>query len=226
MDIIELNDKNEIVWQWSVANHIDVATANVNWRDQYPDVIHMNSIQYDGHGGIIFSARHFDAIYRIDMATGNITWKLGGSPTPQSLTVVGDQYVRAGGQLFSGQHDARLQPDGTLTVHDNGTSAVRAPRALQFTIDTSNHTATETKQLTDPRASTSPFWGSVQPLPGGDWVIQWGGSDFMTELSSQGVPQITITTPGFGSYREADVLATIPSLRQGMNARVAPLSRT
>ncbi len=225
-DIVELNGKNQIAWKWSVANHIDLATANVNWRDQGSDLIHMNSIQYDGHGGIIFSARHLDAIYRINMATGNITWKLGGSPTSQSLTVVGDQYVDHGGQLFSGQHDARLQPDGTLTVHDNGTRAARAPRALRFTIDTSTHTATEVKHLTDPRASYSGLVGSVEPLPGGDWVIQWGGKDFMTELSSHGIPQITITYPGYIPYREADVMATIPSLRKAMNAMVAPLNRT
>src|ERR1700674_235262 len=96
--IVEVNPANQIVWQWSVADHINVAAANVNWHDQFPDVIHMNSILYDGNGGIIFSARHFDAVYRIDMATGAITWKLGGSTTPQSLNVVGDQYA----QLFSG----------------------------------------------------------------------------------------------------------------------------
>ena len=152
----------------------------------------MNSILYDGNGGIIFSARHFDAVYRIDMATGAITWKLGGSTTPQSLNVVGDQYA----QLFSGQHFARLQPDGSLTVHDNGTRANRQPRALRFTIDTSTNTATEVEQVTDSRTSTANCCGSATKLTGGDWVISWGANDFMTELNSQGVPQITITYPG------------------------------
>ncbi len=215
--IVELNRSNKIVWQWSVAAHIDVAAADVNWRDLYPDVIHMNSIEYDGHGGIIFSARHFDAIYRIDMATGDITWKLGGTPTPQSLTVVGDQYLDAGGQLFSGQHDARIQPDGTLTLHDNGSRAGRAPRALQFSIDTTSNTATELQQVTDSRVSASPYEGGVQLLSGGDWVVTWGGSQYTTELNPQGVPQITITYPGFVSYRAADVLATASALRAGMN---------
>ena len=218
--IVELSRSNRIVWQWSVADHVDLATANVNWRSQFPDVIHMNSIEYDGNGGIIFSARHLDTIYRIDMATGDITWQLGGTPTPQSLTVVGDQYA----QLFSGQHDARLQPDGSLTVHDNGTRANRPPRALRFTIDTSTKTATEVEQVTDPRAPTSGYFGSVEKVTGGDWVMQWGGNDFMTELNSQGVPRITITFPGNLSYREADVLASISALRRGMDAMVAPLT--
>jgi len=223
--IVELTPSNQIVWQWSVADHIDVATANVNWRDWFPDVIHMNSIEYDGNGGIIFSARHLDAIYRFDMTTGDVTWKLGGSTEPESLTVSGDQYLDAGGQLFSGQHDARLLPDGSLTVHDNGSRANRAPRALRFTIDTSTDTATEVEQVTDARVTTpSPFTGSVEKLPGGDWVADWGGGDFTTELSPAGVPQLTITYPGQASYREADVLATVSALRQGMDAMVAPLT--
>jgi hypothetical protein len=218
--IVELNRKNQVVWQWSTVDHIDVAAENVNWRDQFPDVIHMNSIEYDGNGGIIFSARHLDAVYRIDMTTGDVTWKLGGSPTPESLTVAGDQYA----QLFSGQHYARLLPDGSLTVHDNGSRANRPPRALRFTLDLSAGTATEVEQVTDPRATAAPFVGSAERLAGGDWVMSWGDNDFVTELNPQGVPQLTITYPGYFSYREADVLASVSALRQGMDAQVPPLT--
>ena len=70
---------NQVVWRWSVADHINVAVENANWHTTFPDVIHMNSVVYDGHGGVIFSARHLDAVYRVDMATGAITWKLGGN---------------------------------------------------------------------------------------------------------------------------------------------------
>ncbi len=220
--IVELNPQNQVVWQWSVAQHIDVATANVNWRDMYPDVIHMNSVWYDGNGGIIFSARHFDALYRIDMATGDITWKLGGTTTPQSLSVVGDSNP----QLFSGQHDARLLPDGTLTVHDNGSRANRPPRALRFTIDTNSNTATEIEDVSDSRTTYSGYTGSVDKLPGGDWSVTWGGSDYTTELSPDGTPQITITYPGLWSYRDADVLASRDALRAGMDAMVAPFTMT
>ena len=127
------------------------------------------------------------------MATGDITWKLVGRPPTESLTVVGHQYLSGGGQLFSGLHYARLQPDGSLTVHDNGSRANRAPRALQFTIDTSTNTATEVNQVTDSRLWISPYTGSVERLPGGDWVMDWGGDDFTTESNAQGVPQLTIT---------------------------------
>ena len=222
--IVEVTPSNQIVWSWSVADHINVAAANVNWHDQFPDVIHMNSILYDGNGGIIFSARHLDAVYRIDMATGALTWKLGGSQEPESLNVVGDQYVNSGGQLFSGQHYARIAPNGQLTVHDNGTRANRAPRALAFNIDTSTNTATEEQQITDSRITFAACCGSAEMLAGGDWVMSWGDNDEMTELNPQGVPQITITYPGLFSYRESGVPVTVDALRQGMDAQVAPLT--
>jgi len=223
-DIVEVTPANQVVWRWSVADHINVADADVNWHNQFPDVIHMNSILYDGNGGIIFSARHLDAVYRIDMTTGDLTWKLGGSPEPESLSVVGDQYLDAGGQLFSGQHYARIAPDGSLTVHDNGTRASRAPRALDFNIDTATDTATEVQQVTDSRVTYAACCGSAELLAGGDWVMSWGDNDEMTELNSQGVPQLTITYPGTFSYREADVPVTVDALRQGMDAQVPPLT--
>ena len=217
--IVEFNAANQVVWSWSVADHIDVAQANANWRDQYPDVIHMNSIEYAGNGGIIFSARHLDAVYRISMKTGAITWKLGGTPTPQSLAVTGNQYP----QLFSGQHDARLDADGTLTVHDNGSRANRPPRALRFSIDSTTMTASIVEQVSDSRAPSSFCCGSVQKLSTGDWVMSWGANDLMTELSPSGVPQLTITYPLRFSYREAPLKASVKALRGGMDAMVPPL---
>ena len=136
---------NQIVWSWSAAAHINVAEENVNWRDQYPDVFHMNSVEYDGAGGIIVSFRHLDAVYRIDMATGDITWKLGGTPTAQSLTVVGNQYS----QLFSGEHYARISSQGTITVQDNGPEPTDAGAELK--INTKRMTATIETQVSDPR---------------------------------------------------------------------------
>jgi hypothetical protein len=217
--IVELNAANQIVWSWSAAAHIDVAKEDTNWRDQYPDAVHMNSVQYDGAGGIIFSARHLDAVYRIDMATGAITWKLGGTPTPQSLIVTGNQYA----ELFSGQHDARLTAKGTLTVHDNGTRLGHLARGIEFKINTKKKTATVVTQVTDPRSVTSICCGSAELTTGRDWVSSWGYNDYITELNAAGVPQLTITYPGKFSYRVGLLGAPIAALRAGMDTMVPPL---
>lgn len=220
-DIVELNSTGHVIWRWSTANHVNVATANTQFHANFPDVIHMNSIQYDGHGGILFSARNLDAIYRIDMATGAITWKLGGSSTPQSLKFTKSPYPTD----FSGQHYARILSDGTITVQDNGTSAVpaRRVRALNISVNLTAHTAKILKQITDSRTKHSACCGSAIKLPTGDWVMAWGDNDFTTELNSNGVPQLTITYPGLSSYRAELIKATIPALRTGMNAMVGAL---
>ena len=138
--IVEVTPTDHVVWHWSTADHINVATANVHFHKNFPDVIHMNSIQEDGHGGILFSARNLDAVYRIDMATGAITWKLGGSSTAQSLKFTKSAYPTN----FGGQHYARLLSNGTITVQDNGTGAVpaRRVRALNISVNLTAHTAT------------------------------------------------------------------------------------
>jgi hypothetical protein len=217
--IVEFNTSNKILWSWSAADHLNLATENANWRDQFPDVIHMNSVISDGNGGVIFSARHLDAVYRIDMKTGAITWKIGGTSDPNSLAVVGDQYAN----VFSGQHFAQLLPDGTLTVQDNGSREHRQPRAIRFALDPTTKTATILEQVSDPRAAPAFCCGSALKLPTGDWVADWGAGPYVTELSPQGVLQITVSFAVGFSYR-ADVLgASVRSLRNGMDAMVPPL---
>jgi hypothetical protein len=219
--IVEVTPADRVIWRWSAANHINVATANTQFHANFPDVIHMNSIQEDGHGGILFSARNLDAVYRIDMATGVITWKLGGSSTAQSLKFTKSTYPTN----FSGQHYARILPNGTVTVQDNGTDAVptRRVRALNISVNPTRHSATILKEITDVRTVHSDCCGSAIRLSTGDWVMAWGANDFTTELNSAGAPQLTITYPGLSSYRAELLKATVPALRSGMNAMVAAL---
>ena len=223
-EIVELNAANKVVWRWSVAAHINVAAANLNWRSQFPDLVHMNSIQLLGNHQLVFSTRHLDAVYAIDMRSGAIIWKLGGTPTAQSLTVAGDQYAASNPDaLFSGQHEARILPDGTLTVEDNGTQPLRPVRALRFAIDPATRTATEIAQVTDSRYRSAFCCGGVDHLPTGDWLASWGIAEYATELNPSGNPVLTVSYAPYFSYRVAPVVPAISALRAGMNAMVAPL---
>ena len=185
----------------------------------------MNSIQYFGDHEILFSARHFDAVYDIDMRTGGILWKLGGTPTPRSLTAVHDPYAGVNPPgLFSGQHDARIVAGGGLTLQDNGTRQARPIRALRFSIDIKSRTATELEQLTDARSNGPGLCcGGVDRLPGNDWLVSWGAANYVSELTPRGAPVLTISFPPFFSYRVAPVPTTIAALRHGMDAMVPPL---
>jgi outer membrane protein assembly factor BamB len=189
--IQELTPTGTVVWSWDTADHIPVSETDPQWRASallnggIYDAYHWNSIEATGTGFIV-SYRHLDAVYDIDQSSGNLVWKLGGSATPESLTIANDP-VFTNGSHFGGQHDARLLADGTVTAFDDGTNLGRAPRAVRYQIDTGTHAATMLGQQSDPTAaSASPCCGSARLLPGGDWIMGWGGTNTISELDSTG----------------------------------------
>ena len=223
--IQEVTPAGAVAWEWSSADHIavdetapwaGVALTTFDGQPAY-DIVHLNSLDDDGDG-IVFSARNLDAVYRIRKSDGAVDWKLGGTVRPESLAFSGDPVAGLGGQ-----HDARILPDGTLTVHDNGTGHDRAPRAVRYVLDTTARTATLLEQLTDPRAPVSTCCGSARRLSDGHWVMNWGFNRAITELAADGSPVLTLTFTGsVFSYRtqplEAGML-TREELHQGMDAR-------
>ena len=65
-------------------------------------------------------SRSTHTVYKLDRS-GAILWRLGGKRS---------DFAMGAGASFAWQHDARRQPDGTLTVFDNGaTPAVERARA-------------------------------------------------------------------------------------------------
>ena len=162
-EIQEVAPDGHLVWDWNTKDHIALdETPAVWWAQQSEpyDIIHMNSVEDDGDG-IIFSARHLDAVYRIDKASGDIDWKLGGTTTNKSLTVSNDPL---GSNPFSGQHDARRLPDGTVTVHDNETNPNRPPRAVRYQIDPNAMTAKLVESVSDSQVQSSLCCGSARKL--------------------------------------------------------------
>ena len=214
-----------MVWSWDAFDHISVAETDPQFRAQLVfspfDAFHWNSIEATDTGFIV-SFRHLDAVYAIDKATGDIDWKLGGTPTPQSLTVVNDP-VFTGGSHFGGQHDARRLSDGTVTLHDNGSNLGRAPRAVRYQIDESARTATMVEQLSDAAVvPTSGCCGSARRLDGGDWVVGWGGTNTVSELTSSGSRVFLMQFTTGTLYRAVPVPFGVldrAALRAGMDAQ-------
>jgi hypothetical protein len=228
--IQELTPSGLLVWEWWAADHIPVSEAPSEWcsRIRLPDgswdPYHINSAAPDGNGHVM-SFRHLDAIYRVDRASGNITWKIGGSARPESLTVLNDPIFTAGGS-FAGQHDARVLGDGTVTIHDNGfhPNFERAPRAVRYALDLSARTATLIEQKNDPGTVPSPLCcGSARRLAGGGWVMSWGSAALITELTASGARVFSLTFPNqLSSYRADPVppgTLARTALRDGMEAQ-------
>ncbi len=218
----QVGPQGRLIWGWRSQHHISLAETGRHWpRVIRPgprryDLVHWNSIE-PASNSVIASFRHLDAVYKIEKSiAGNIAWKLGGTRTPESLMVRNDprRYT------FGAQHDARLLPDGTLTVFDNRTYLDnQRPRAVRFRIDEGSGTATLLQSITDPAVSSSGCCGSARRLGNGDWLIYWGGPSNLTG-GYRPNGQRTFTLRIHGSYRAEPVphgVLSAQELRQGMN---------
>lgn len=225
----EVTASGKRVWKWSSRNHIPLADSE-RWffhivshpvtlpdgRKAY-DLVHLNAAEPYG-STVVLSSRHTDAIYAVSRATGRVAWKLGGTHTNRSLAI--DQ----SDTLLGGQHDLRSLPDGTLTVHDNRTLRFEPPRALRIRLFLHQRRAQVIEQVSEP-SLRSFFFGSARKLPGGDWVVSWGGSQVIAELRPNGktVLRFDLAYPNL-SYRVEPVLPgrlAASALRRGMDAMAA-----
>ena len=141
-----------MVWSWSTEDHIDPSETPERWRPEFVyglphelpdgrqafDWAHLNSIEQT-EDTVLLSFRHLDAVYLINKDDGEIIWKLGGTPTSKSLTVVDDPEANPLGR--SALRPA-CSPDGTVTVYDNNSEETTPPRGVRYEIDLEAMTAT------------------------------------------------------------------------------------
>jgi|HubBroStandDraft_2_1064218.scaffolds.fasta_scaffold00054_15 hypothetical protein len=166
----------ELLLEWHSLEHIPLGESyspvGADW-----DFFHVNSVDIDGDGNLLVSGRSTHTVYKIDRK-GNILWRLGGKRS---------DFDMGSGSNFAWQHDARRQPDGTLTVFDNGaTPAVeKLSRGLILDLDEQAMTATLLRQYIHPRILAG-SQGSVQLLPNGNVFIGWGEVPRVTEFDHTG----------------------------------------
>jgi hypothetical protein len=224
-ELQQVSPDRRLVWDWKSQNHISLdETPGYRWpwiiQNPLPkqgyDILHWNSIEADGKF-VIASFRHLDAVYKIRKSDGYIVWKLGGTKTPKSLTVKGDPR----GYTLGAQHDARVLPDGTLTVFDNRTNlGNHKPRAVRFRIDEAKRTATLIQSISDPEARDSHCCGSARRLDNGEWLINWAPT-MVAGYTPGGRRTFRLAFNSDYSYRAEPVPANVLSaaeLRAGMDA--------
>jgi hypothetical protein len=167
---------------------------------------------------VIISSRHTDAIYGIDKATGETRWKLGGTPTPESLEIIGDP---AGDQPFSGQHDARMSENGILSVFDNSKDRPRPPRLIRYAIDLEVRTATHLSDLTDPAVPISHCCGSARATGDDGWLVYWGDTLTVTQFDDEGriAFRLLLRGPSFRAIPVPEGAVTVAELNRALEAQ-------
>lgn len=213
--IQEINADDTLRWSWRTSDYFGYGevTYPVRWGPlpgyigNEVDVFHLNSLQRvdDGSGDYVVSARHLDAVFRVDRSTAEVDWILGSisAATPNKsgatrLTIIGDP--RNGPRR---PHDARLVGD-VLTLFDNRTDTGQPARAVAYRIDVGAGTATMLWQIADPGGRSSPGLGSNRITPSGTVLIGWGGGiqPVFGEYRTDGTPLWEVTqVAGGDAYR-------------------------
>ncbi len=187
-----------VVWEWHSLDHIPVTETVLPLTLPTIDYLHVNSLELDGNGNLLMSARTADALYMVDMSTDEVLWKLGGNAptngTPQLA------FTNDGG--FYRQHDARILPDGSIGLFDNGLTNVRDwSRGVRYTIDTGALTATMVQELRHSPDIYGNTMGNVDWLPNGNALVGWGTGAGFTEYDAAGNVVLDAEFPLVRSYR-------------------------
>jgi hypothetical protein len=171
-----------VMWEWHALGHIPlhdsyarVPHTSLNW-----DYVHVNSIDPGTHGDVLLSARNTWTIYDVDIHTGAFIWRIGGKYS---------SFKHGPGTFFYYQHDAEWQPGGLVSVFDNGSDPAeeKQSRGLLLDPNTATHTVTLVKQFTNPsKTLLASSQGDLLALPGGNWLMGYGGLPNFTEYNSSG----------------------------------------
>jgi Arylsulfotransferase (ASST) len=167
-------------WEWHAYGHVTLSESYVPKTDNPYDFFHVNSIQLLPNGNLLVSARGTWTIYEINMKTGKIPYNFGGKNS---------SFKFGPGAHFEWQHDATMQPNGTITVFDDGAGNYKSEnqsRALRLWIHYKSHRITLAHAYTHNPPLLSNAQGSVQVLGDGNTFVGWGNAPYFTEFSSSG----------------------------------------
>jgi Arylsulfotransferase (ASST) len=171
-----------VLFEWRSLDHVRLAESYripPGDRSRTFDYFHINSIEIDDDGNLLISARNTHAVYKLNRRTGRILWRLGGKRSDFTL---------GGGVRFAWQHDARRQPDGTLTLFDNeaGPHVRTQSRGIVLKLDVKRMRATLVRAFVHRPPIVAVDQGNMQRLPNGHFLIGWGHEPRFTEFGPHG----------------------------------------
>jgi hypothetical protein len=188
-----------VMFEWHAYGHVALedsytrpSSSGAPW-----DFFHLNSVSLDpsGDGDFILSSRNTWAAYEIDHLSGAVLWRLGGKRP---------SFKMGAGTGFAWQHDVRWQPNGTLTIFDDGAvpKAHSQSRAIREQIDWKNHSVALVGRYVHTPALLTGSQGNFQVLPDGNSFVGWGELPYLTEYNAAGQVVFDAHFPSPGqSYR-------------------------
>jgi hypothetical protein len=183
--LVELNARNETIWQWKVEEHAGEIGKRVKLlmppHKGFGDWPHVNTIEVlpdspaarkDPRfraGNLLVCGRHIDTIWVIDRKSDEVVWAWGP------------------GELL-GPHMPTMLPNGHILVYDNGQNASTRVRGWTRVLELDPIAGKIVWQYRaqPPRSFYSPSRGSNERLPNGNTFIAESDSGRCFEVTPDG----------------------------------------
>jgi hypothetical protein len=185
-----------VMFEWHAWGHVPLQESFSTPSSTRPwDYFHINSISLVPSGNLLVSARNTWAAYDVSVKTGRVLWRLGGRHS---------SFRMGSGTGTAWQHDVRWQPDGTVTIFDDGAVPKEhsQSRVIHERIDWKHRSVSLANRYVHTPALLTGSQGNDQLLADGDSFVGWGAEPYFTEFSSDGkiVWDAHVPAPG-QSYR-------------------------
>jgi hypothetical protein len=175
-------ETGEVLFEWRSLDHVGVEESYRSPPEdpEEPlDYFHVNSIEVEPDGNFLIDAKGTYAVYKVDRASGEILWRLGGKRS---------DFEMGEGTRTVSQHDARRQEDGTITIFDNGAppDLHDQSRGIAVELDEDDMRATLLREYTHPEKPLATSQGNMQVLSNGNVFIGWGTEPYSSEYGKDG----------------------------------------
>ncbi|MBN1336668.1 MAG: aryl-sulfate sulfotransferase [Deltaproteobacteria bacterium] len=141
---MEVEATGQVIYDWTHANGLVLSEDASAWY---------------------LMVRHYDALLKIDRASGQLLWVMGGPYGEFSFAPPGSEFMHA--------HTSTVEDD-RLLVMDNGNH--RNPpisRAAVYTYDAEARTADLVRFIMEPNGDLISLLGDVKDLPDGGLLVSW-----------------------------------------------------
>ncbi len=182
--------------EWHSLDHVGLSesySSPEGVSTQWPfDFFHINSIDQLPGNVTLISARNTWGLYELNTTTGQVGLRVGGKRSDVKLL---------NGAATAFQHDATMQPDGTISLFDNGAVPKVHPqsRAIFLSVNPQAHTDTLLARYEHPGGLSSGSQGSMQTMPNASVFVGWGSQPYFSEFGSAG--QLLYDAHWHGSYQ-------------------------
>lgn len=197
-DIINIWDRiqNKFVYRWKICEHYTPPVIEHDWS-------HMNAVEkFPDENAWIFSCRNQHALFKLDLDTNEIVWKLG---------MQGDFTMKDDFQFYK-QHAPEILANGNILLFDNGHPDYRQySKAIEIKYNTDNMTAEVVwSYRPDPDIKTYAY-GDADRMPNGNTLMTFGWEEdtnfsYIIEVTKEKEKVFEFVTPKkWLSYRAEKV---------------------